>query len=149
MLDSYLNLRKNVLVYTNEDMNLELQRDDQVYIAVVDIPTSSGIVGNEYMTLAMVFGLNCHLYMSNGDTMTGLEKDPKVMGAMQSLLISSHQVLRRMELTERLDFEKSGRRQVYLKTCGGIYYKELDDSKASSFLNMMIDNVLRCIGENT
>ena len=147
MLDSFLKLRKNVLVYTHTEMNLELQRDDQVYIAVVDIPTHSGIVGNEYMSLAMIFGLNCHIYFSNGDVMTNLEEDSKVMSAMQSMLISSHQAIKSMELTEHTDFSYPKNRQVFLKTAKGIYYKEIGDDKISLFLNMMIDNVLKCIGE--
>jgi len=147
-MDQFLNLRKRVLDYSNKDMNLRLERDDQVYIAVVDIPTSSGVVGNEYMTLAMVFGLNCHLYTSSGSIGTELEKDTRVMRAMQSLLVSSHQVLDSMELAESTEFKASASRRVFLKTRRGIYCKELDDSKESSFLNMMIDNVLRCIGES-
>ena len=149
MVDSFLNLRKNVLDYTNMDMNLELSRDDQVYIAVVDIPTFSGIVGNEYMSLAMIFGLNCHLYLSNGEARTGLEKDAKVMRAMQSMLVSSHQVLKSMELTDAYEFKPSEKRRVFLKTTMGVYFKEIDESKESSFLNMMIDNVLKHIGECT
>lgn len=146
MLESFVKLRENVLNYSNTDMNLVLQRDDQVYIAVADIPTHSGVTGNEYMSLAMVFGLNCHLYLSNGEAITGLEKDAEVMSAMQSMLISSHQVIKSMELTECPDFEPSKNRRVFLKTTKGIYYKEIDETRESLFLNMMIDNVLKCIG---
>lgn len=32
--DKYLKYRDNVLKYTNIDMNLELENDEQVYIAV-------------------------------------------------------------------------------------------------------------------
>ncbi len=41
----YLAYREQVLNYTNEEMNLPLDNDEQVYIAVFDIPLKSGIVG--------------------------------------------------------------------------------------------------------
>ena len=56
----YLEYRENVLKYTNIDMNLELENDEQVYIAVFDIPTESGILYGHTKTLALVFGLNIH-----------------------------------------------------------------------------------------
>lgn len=34
----YLKCRKQILEYTNEDMNLQLDNDKQVYIALFDIP---------------------------------------------------------------------------------------------------------------
>lgn len=71
---SYLKYRENVLNYTNVDMNLQLDNDKQVYIAVFDIPTESGIQFGHTETLALVFGLNTHLYFGNGDVIAGLEK---------------------------------------------------------------------------
>ena len=69
VVSKYLEYRENVLKYTNIDMNLEIENDEQVYIAVFDIPTESGI-----------------LY--------GHTKTRDIMNAMQSLFISSSQVLR-------------------------------------------------------
>ena len=63
----YLEYRENVLKYTNVDMNLELENDEQVYIAVFDIPTESGILFGHTKTLALVFGLNVQIYFGNGD----------------------------------------------------------------------------------
>lgn len=70
----YLQYRKQVLEYTNVDMNLQLDSDEQVYIAVFDVPTESGIIGMHVQTIALVFGLNTHIYYGNGDALTGLEK---------------------------------------------------------------------------
>lgn len=67
----YLEFRENVLKYTNSDMNLELENDEQVYIAVFDIPMESGILCGHTKTLALVFGLNTHLYLGNGDAIIG------------------------------------------------------------------------------
>ena len=39
VVSKYLEYRENVLKYTNTDMNLKLENDEQVYIAVFDIPT--------------------------------------------------------------------------------------------------------------
>ncbi len=81
--DKYLKYRDNVLKYTNIDMNLELENDEQVYIAVFDIPTESGILFGHTKTLALVFGLNTHIYFGNGDVIVGLEKNKYIMKAMQ------------------------------------------------------------------
>lgn len=144
--DRYLSLRRQALEYTNEDMNLQLENDRQVYLAVFDIPTPSLIVGNQTKTLVLVFGLNVHLYYANGEAETGLEQKPAVMRAMQSLLISSPQVLDEMELTEDTEFYDCDKTRVYLKTGGGVYQKELDgQSKKSRFLNMLLTNVLEAL----
>ena len=37
-IKEFLNLRKSVLEYTNDQMNLSLDNDNQVYIALFDIP---------------------------------------------------------------------------------------------------------------
>ncbi len=44
-LKKYLKLRDNALKYTYNDMNLKLENDNQVYIAVADIPVESKILG--------------------------------------------------------------------------------------------------------
>ncbi len=48
--------------YTNIGMNLELENDEQVYIAVFDVPIESNIVGADTQTYALVFGL-IHIYI--------------------------------------------------------------------------------------
>lgn len=91
--ERYLTLRERVLRYSYRDMNLSLDNDEQVYIAVFDIPLKSNIIGFQTQTLALVFGLNTHIYHGSGNVMVDLEKNAEVMKAMQSVLISSHQVL--------------------------------------------------------
>ena len=75
----YLEVREQVLQYTYTDMNLKLENDEQVYIAVFDIPTKSGLLYGQTQTLALVFGLNTNIYFGNGDVLTGLEKNKNVM----------------------------------------------------------------------
>lgn len=82
--EKYLKYRDNVLKYTNTDMNLELENDEQVYIIVFDIPTESGILFGHTKTLALVFGLNTHIYFGNGDVIVGLEKNKYIMKAQMS-----------------------------------------------------------------
>lgn len=53
--ENYIKLRQQVLDYTNKDMNLTLDNDKQVYIAVFDIPVESIILNRESQTLALVF----------------------------------------------------------------------------------------------
>ncbi len=72
--EKYLNLRNNVLAYTNEDMNLTLTEDNQVYIAVFDIPAESNVAGYTTKTLALIHGLNTHIYYNTGDYTVELEK---------------------------------------------------------------------------
>ncbi|EEA7535126.1 hypothetical protein G5C25_000599, partial [Listeria monocytogenes] len=85
--EKYLNNRLRVLNYTNKDMNLALENSDQVYIALFDIPVETSIMGFYTETLALVFGLNVHLYHGSGSAITNLEQYPEVMKAMQSFLI--------------------------------------------------------------
>ncbi|MCY7192743.1 hypothetical protein, partial [Streptococcus gallolyticus] len=56
--ENYIKLRQQVLDYTNKDMNLTLDNDKQVYIAVFDIPVESIILNRESQALALVFGIN-------------------------------------------------------------------------------------------
>ena len=62
---------------------------------------------------------------------------------MQSLLISSSQVLPYMELTNDVEFYNSDYIRVYLKTKKGIYFKELkEETKENNFLEMLMNHVL-------
>ena len=141
--DKYLKYRDNVLKYTNIDMNLELENDEQVYIAVFDIPTESGILFGHTKTLALVFGLNTHIYFGNGDVIVGLEKNKYIMKAMQSLFISSPQVLKTMQLVNDFSYYESSNVRAYLKTRKGMYFQELTNkSREEKFLNMLMENVL-------
>lgn len=141
-MDTYLQYRKQALDYTNIDMNLELENDEQVYIAVFDVPVNSNITDADTQTYALVFGLNTHIYFRTGDVLTGLEKRGNVMKAMQSLLISSHQVLGKMQLTQSVDFYESRNIRAYLKTGKGIYFRELTgDCKEDKFLIMLLKNL--------
>ena len=132
--ERYLELRQNALDYTFEQMNLQLENDKQVYLAVFDIPVESAIIGNKTKTLVLVFGLNIHIYCANGDAVTGLEQNAKAKQAMQSLFISCPQALDEMTLTHKTDF--------YLKTRKGVYFKELTgETKKERFLEMLMRNV--------
>lgn len=140
---NYLKYRQQVLDYTNDDMNLKLNSNEQVYIALFDIPLKSSIVGFQTQSLALIFGLNAHLYHGSGQVITGLEKDPDVKKAMQSLLVSSRQVLPYMKLTNDVEFYNSEYIRAYLKTKKGIYFKELkEETKENNFIKMMMNNVL-------
>ncbi len=144
----YLEYRENVLNYTNIDMNLELENDEQVYIAVFDIPTESGILYGHTKTLALVFGLNVYIYLGNGDAIVGLEKNRDIMKAMQSLFISSLQVLKSMQLVDDYSYYESSNVRAYLKTKRGVYFHELtNESREESFLNMLMENVLITISK--
>lgn len=141
-MDAYLRFRKQVLDYTNIDMNLKLENDEQVYIAVFDVPIDSNIIGADTQTYALVFGLNTHVYLRTGDVLIGLEKKGNVMKAMQSLLISAHQVLGKMQLTQNVEFYESRNIRAYLKTGKGIYFRELTgDCKEDKFLMMLLKNL--------
>lgn len=138
----YLQYRDQLLDCTDGDINLKTDSDDQIYIAAFDLPTESLIAGNHTRTLALVFGLNTQVYFGDGGAITGLEKDPKVMQAMQSLFLSAPQVLRNMELTEDHNYYESDRIRAYLKTRRGVYFKELSsDQKEDSFLIMLMNRV--------
>ena len=52
----YLDLREKALKYTNEDMNLKLQNNEQVYLAVFDIPLESNLSGYVHKYIMEVEG---------------------------------------------------------------------------------------------
>lgn len=144
VFSKYLKYRSQILEYTNEDMNLQLDNDKQVYIALFDIPLKSDIIGFQTQSLALVFGLNTHIYHGSGEAITGLEENFDVKKAMQSLLISSTQILPYMELTNEVGFYNSDYIRVYLKTSKGVYFKELKEStKENDFIVMLMNNVLK------
>ena len=145
---SYLQHRDAVLQYTYQDMNLKLENDQQVYIAVFDVPVESIIVGSQTQTYAMLFGLNTHIYFGSGDVLTGLEKKKPVMEAMQSMLISSHQVLKTMELISNCDYYESKNIRAYLKTKQGVFFKEITgETKEDRFLLMLFNKLRKAIAE--
>ena len=147
--ERYLQLRENALNYTNEDMNLALDDDSQIYLAVFDIPSTSITLPGNGKSLVLIFGLNTHMYFVNGEAMVDLEKNPAVMKAMQSLFISAPQVLNQMELTTDYSYKSSSSVRAFLKTRKGVYYKELlNETKAEKFLTMLMNNVLSSIGES-
>ncbi len=144
----YLQNRLNVLNYTNEDMNLQLDNNEQVYLAIIDIPTGSGIVDNEIMSIALIFGLNTHIYFANGNIKVDLEKNKDIMEMMQSLLISSSQALPHMKKQEDFEIVNLKNKHIYLKTKDGIFYLELDKSgQAQSFLEGMTNMLLQKISQ--
>lgn len=149
----FLNLRKSVLEYTNDQMNLSLDNDNQVYIALFDIPNQNLVEGMSNQTYALIFGLNTHIYFENGNYIIDLEKNKDVMQAMQSLLISSSQILKKMELTTNLEYYESNNIRLYLKTKKGIYFREIDNScKEDKFIMMLFNNlrhnILKAYDEN-
>jgi len=143
-LREYLFYRNQILEYTNEDMNLSLENDEQVYIALFDIPMKSNIIGFNTQTLALVFGLNTHIYHGSGKVIVDLEKYENVMKAMQSLLISSHQVLPEMKLINDFEYYDSENVRVSLKTRKGIFFREIKKSgdKIDKFLLMLMDYII-------
>ena len=145
----YLKYRQQILEYTNEDMNLRLDNDEQVYIALFDIPQKSNIVGFQTQSLALMFGLNTHIYHGSGKALTGLEENSDVKKAMQSLFISSPQVLPYMKLTKNVEFYNSNYIRVYFKTSKGVYFKELKEkAKENDFIMMLMNRVLHAITES-
>ena len=146
--NEYLKNRMNVLNYTNYDMNLKLDNDKQVYIAVFDIPQKSSIINNQTFSLALIFGLNTHIYYGTGDVIIDLEKNKDVMKAMQSLFISSPQVLSKMKLDNKYEYYDSNNIRVYLKTQKGVYFREIiNNCKEDSFIIMLMNNVLNAISK--
>lgn len=51
----YFDLRERLLKYSNSDINLELENDKQVYLAVFDIPIESNFVGFHTQILVLLF----------------------------------------------------------------------------------------------
>lgn len=139
----YLYYREKALECTSEDINLELTKDDQVYLAVFDIPLKSGIIGSQTESLALVFGLSTHIYCGNGCAVTGLECNPEIKKASDSLMISIPQILNKMQLISDTEFYNSENIRLYLKTRKGIYFRELaGEVKEDRFAEMLLRRVI-------
>lgn len=139
----YLDLRERALKYSNKDMNLKLQNNQQVYLAVFDIPTKSNLIDFHTQTVVLLFGLCTQIYHGSGEVITDLERNANVMKAMQSLFISCPQVLNVMKLASDIEYYESSNIRAYLKTSSGIYFKELRmENREDRFLNMLLENVL-------
>lgn len=144
--EKYLANRAQILRYTYEDMNLKIDNAEQVYIALFDFPAQSLVAQNSLQSLALVFGLNVHIYNSDGSSMLGLEKDPDVMKAMQSALISIHQAIPSMKKVKDYSGLPDGEPQVFLKTKSGVYFKKIStEDRVDQFLLGMRNLVLRTI----
>lgn len=142
----YIENRSRVLEYTYKDMNLTLENNEQVYIALFDIPTDSILNSLSTKTLALIFGLNTHIYFGNGDSIINLEKNKDVMKAMQSLFISSSQVLGITKVVNDYSFYESNNIRAYLKTKEGIRFCELEgNTREEKFLLFLVNNVLNAI----
>lgn len=78
----------------------------------------------------------------------GLEKNKYIMKAMQSLFISSSQILKTMRLVDDCSYYESSNIRAYLKTRKGVYFRELANSSCEEkFLNMLMENVLAIISK--
>lgn len=70
------------------------------------------------------------------------------MNAMQSLFISSSQVLKSMQLVDDYSYYESSNVRAYLKTRREVYFQELTNkSREERFLNMLMENVLITISK--
>ena len=86
--------------------------------------------------------------LMNGDEIVGYEKNRDIMNAMQSLFISSSQVLQSMQLVDDYSYYESSNVRAYLKTRRGVYFQELTNkSREERFLNMLMENVLITISK--
>lgn len=142
--ESYQKMKRNLLNYTNIDMNLKLDDDKQVYLGIIDVPNNSIIENNEVFSIGMIFGLNTHFYAANGNFKVDLEKNNQIMSAMNSLLISSGQVLSDENLVslEKIDF--TGKKQLILKANKGLYRFYLDGTTNDLiFLEKLTNKVIR------
>ncbi|MCQ2504172.1 MAG: hypothetical protein MJ103_02950 [Saccharofermentans sp.] len=141
--NDYFILRNRFLDYTYKDINLVLQNDKQVYSILFDIPQKSIIKDNDTISIALMFGLNTHIYAKTGQVITGLEKNPGVMKAMQSIFISIPQALDGFERIANHEYTDSEYIRVYLRTMSGLKYRELrNNDQIDRFITMML-NVLR------
>lgn len=146
--DKYFDCRNRILNCTSQDIHLALDKDDQVYIAVFDIPDESGVAALSSKTLGLVFGLNTHLYFGDGSAWVDLEKNDGVMKAMMALMVSSSQVLGKMQKVDKYEFYSSKKVRAYLKTRKGVYFKELDPSvREDAFLLMLMNRVVSAISD--
>lgn len=141
---AYQEMKRNLLSYTNIDMNLELDDDKQVYLGIIDLPNDSIIENNEVFSVGMIFGLNTHFYAGNGSFKVDLEKNNLVMNTMNSLLISSGQVLRDENLISLEEIDFTGKKQLILKAKKGLYRFYLDGKTNDLiFLEKLVNKVMK------
>lgn len=145
----YLLLRWRVFAYTDRDLGLGLLDDNEVYTVLVDIPFEDASTGEKLSkTFTVMRGFNIHLYYSDGSALLELERYRKIRRAGEKLLSNLGKVLPYMQLTGDTDFYESENVRVYVKTCQGVYFKEInpdserkEDERVLSLLSDMLQVV--------
>lgn len=147
----YVGLRNLALNISPDELGVKLDKDDQVYGAVVDMDINGNVA-----TMACLIDGTASLYFSTGGGILGSGQHESVHKAVVSYLVSIHQVLHIMNLTNNFDAKPQPNHHVfYLLTRTGVYMFDLDinddnKSKEAQYLfalSQMVLNEIRKVND--
>ncbi len=126
-----------------EDLGVTLDSDDQVYGSIIDMNTGNGIA-----TMVCFIDGTASLYFSSGGGIIGSGQYENVRKAVGSYLISIHQVLPILRVTEDYNYIPQDNHHIfYLFTLNGKYTIDIDikniDTNEKKFLFSLSQMVLK------
>jgi hypothetical protein len=142
--ETYADLRNLAFNCTPDKIGVTLDKDDQVYGAIVDMAISDDRIA----TMVLFIDGSASLYFSNGGGIIGSGQHDSVKKIVGSFLISVNQVLPIMRFTKDFNVKPKNNHHVfYLFTRVGIYTYDMDinkykESKETNFLFSISQMVL-------
>ena len=137
----FKDLRNQTFNVKPEDMNVILERENQVYAAVVDIKLNKSI-----FTLFCGFDGTVSIYSDSSSTIIGLGNNENIKQKAISFLISSGQCIKVLKKESRYELSLNKDMQVFLFAKNGIYKAEItrnpSEKKELKFLDFLVQNVL-------
>ncbi len=148
----FYGLRNKAFNLTPADIGIALDKNEQVYAAVVDMPFPKGKI----VTLVCIIDGTVSLYYNTGGGLLGLgQKHEAIRKAGGSFLYSAGQTLKFLNSTTQFNLPDGNLAFVYLFAGNGVYKAQFNMShtekcdKHLQFLNFLIQNTLNKIRENT
>jgi len=146
----YEGLRNLALNLKPNDVQVTLTNNEQVYVAVVDIPAESGIA-----TLVCAIDGSVSLYFSSGGGAIGIgQRYEKVREAGASFLVSAGQTIPLLSKASDFNLPQNNKASIYLLVRDGAYKAEFDMNNPQQsdqhiqFLNFLVQNTLTEIRES-
>lgn len=140
----YLQLRQKAITTRPSDLKIILERDEDVYGAVIDMSMPFGLV-----SMVMLYTGVTNLFMGNGKVDSHLEKKYAPTGqATQLFLANAGQTLDACKKVRAYDLPTGGHHFVYLLTRNGIFKTEINpfkldkENQANKYLHYMYQKVM-------
>ncbi len=146
MTNEYKTKRHQLFAHTNIDLNLRITNNDDVFLAVIDVPNESKLTNNEVISIGILFDTSVQLYFGNGKHKVGLEQDQAIMRAMQMLLVNLRQVSSYSHLANAPYQPVVDNKAIYYKNGNGVFKIDLlKQNRGQIFIHELVNDLIRAI----